>query len=185
LLPSCIDCNRPRNHIENGKPVRLGKDTLFPLAANSPRAAFGGNIDAERPLLLDPCSDRPEQYLVYTEGIVGPSTGPNAPPDADERVKASLRVYGLNRIDLVQERYQALLNVRKHFHQLRALTVALATARTAEPARVRDLLVRSLGDLISYETSAILSMADATQPFSLMVNQEIAAFEAEIGRGLR
>ncbi len=101
-------------------------------------------------------------------------------------MKASLRVYGLNRIDLVQERYQALLNVRKHFHQLRALTVALATAQTAEPARVRDLLVRSLaGDLISYETSAILSMADATQPFSLMVNQEIAAFEAEIGRGLR
>ncbi len=68
LLPSCIDCNRPRNHIENGKPARLGKDTLFPLAANSPRAAFGGSIDAERPLLLDPCRDRPEQVLRTQRG---------------------------------------------------------------------------------------------------------------------
>jgi uncharacterized protein (TIGR02646 family) len=186
LLPSCIDCNRPRNHLDNnGQPVRLGKDTLFPLAPNSPRAAAGGSIDNERPLLLDPCRDRPEQYLVYTEAVIAPASGPTAPADAVDRVAASLRVYGLNRTDLVQERRQVLLNLRMHFHQFRKLTEALETAKTIQPANVRELLEQSLGDLLSHETDAILRMSKTSESFSLMVNQEIATFEAEIGRGFR
>jgi uncharacterized protein (TIGR02646 family) len=185
LLPSCIDCNRPRNYEDaEGKPLRLGKDTLFPLVPNSPRASFGASVDNERPLLLDPCRDRPEEYLEFSEGVAGPSTAPRAPADAAARVNASLRVYGLNRTDLVHERRQVLLNLRRRCHQIRALTVALETAQTAQPADVRHLLTRSLADLISHETDAILRMAKESEPFSLMVRQEIAAFEAELGRGL-
>ena len=185
LLPSCIDCNRPRNHLDkDGKPVRLGKDTLFPLAPNSPRASFGAAIEDERPLLLDPCRDRPEEYLAFSEAVAGPSNAPAAPADAPDRVSASLRVYGLNRTDLVQERRQVLLNLRRRCHQIRALTLALETAQSVRPEAARAMLVRTLGDLVSHEAQSILRMADPDEPYSLMVRQEIAAFEAEIGHGL-
>lgn len=183
LLPSCIDCNRPRNHQgPNGEIVRLGKATLFPLAPKSPRARFGESIEAERPLLLDPCRDRPEDYLIFSEGVAEHSSTPSSPIDAAIRVAASITVYGLNRTELVQERLRVLLDLRRRFHLIRNLTVALEKVRRISPEPPGVAL--SLADLVSHEVDALWRMAEPTQPYSLMVSQEIAAFEREVADGV-
>jgi uncharacterized protein (TIGR02646 family) len=184
LLPSCIDCNRPRNYEdENGKPTLLGKSTLFPLEENTPRAVFGQSLDVEKPLLLDPCRDRPEQYLAFPEAVVQPAENPQHPV-AVKRVEASVRVYGLNRPDLVQERWRVLLNLRRRLHQVRTLIVALNEMESVNVSDPSTVLERALGDLMSHEAEAIMRMADPGEPYSLMVRQEIDAFEAELGLGL-
>lgn len=89
LLPSCIDCNRKRGQVtpkpeQNGTMVALndsgdfargktfntGKQSAFPLAADSPRAKWdtqGKDVDlsTEKRLLLDPTRDTPDDHLVF------------------------------------------------------------------------------------------------------------------------
>ena len=195
LLPSCIDCNRARIHREEptGREMRLGKETLFPIEPGTKRAAFGEGLQNERPLLLDPCRDNPELYLAFPEGVVVAAADGTAPADVAKRVDASVRVYGLNRTDLVQERRRVLLSLRRHFDQIRQLTLALSSALRDEARKRRSAksnttrqapIVTMLEDLLSFEMEAVLSMTEAEAPFALMARQEVAAFEAELGRGL-
>lgn len=188
LLPSCIDCNRKRYHREepNGPEVELGKETLFPIAPGSRRALPGERVeDVEKPLLLDPCRDRPEDYLTYVDSVTVPRNDNGTPADVSDRVKASVRVYGLNRTDLVQERRRVMLTARHHFDQIRQIMITLADIDAAPPGSIPPTLTAALENLLSHETSAVLAMADTTAPYSLMVQREIEAFETELGRGLR
>jgi uncharacterized protein (TIGR02646 family) len=196
LLPSCIDCNRARIHRQepNGPELRLGKETLFPIEKGTRRATFGESLASERALLLDPCNDRPELYLTFPEGIVVAAAGGVAPPDATARVDSSVRVYGLNRTELVQERRRVLLSLRRHFDQIRQLTLALSQALSDEdhatlnhslaPDTSPAPIVLMIEDLLSFEMEAVLATTGADAPFSLMAQQAVAAFEAELGRGL-
>jgi uncharacterized protein (TIGR02646 family) len=195
LLPSCIDCNRARIHREepSGREMRLGKETLFPIEPGTRRATFGESLENERPLLLDPCRDNPELYLAFPEGVVVAAPAGLPPAVVAKRVDASVRVYGLNRTDLVQERRRVLLSLRRHFDQIRQLTLALSSALRDEAGKRRSAksitsrqapIVTMLEDLLSFEVEAVLSTTEAEAPFALMARQEVAAFEAELGRGL-
>jgi hypothetical protein len=186
LLPSCIDCNRARFHrVEpSGREMRLGKETLFPVAPGSRRAAFGETLENERPLLLDPCRDEPERYLVFPEGVVVAAEGNAPPPDVTVRVEASVRVYGLNRTELVQERRRVLLTLRRHFDQIRQLTLALADVGRDGESSSRAPIALMIEDLLSFEMEVVLAMTEPDAPFSLMAQQDVAAFEAELKRGL-
>lgn len=89
LLPSCIDCNRKRGQrtpkpdqhdtmVElnangdfiRGKTFNTGKQSAFPLEADSPRSVWDPtqksiNLNAEKRLLLDPTLDEPDDHLVF------------------------------------------------------------------------------------------------------------------------
>lgn len=62
LLPACAACNK-RMRDAGAYPAK-GKGNQFPLEAGSHRAFAPGDVDAERRLLLDPCSDEPKDHLL-------------------------------------------------------------------------------------------------------------------------
>ena len=87
LYLSCPHCARVRG-------------TRFPVAA--PRArpgVIGPKLDAERPLLLDPCRDAPEQHLLYLSD--------NKVVSDDERGRTTCEMFDLNRPALVTARRDA------------------------------------------------------------------------------
>ncbi|MBK8840968.1 MAG: hypothetical protein IPO30_20550 [Hyphomonadaceae bacterium] len=119
LLPSCIDCNRRRRQID----VKLGMtlEEVGRLIAESP-ATSSGKKDAfpvrtthclpedvqfstEDPLLIDPTRTDPATHISFVVSdklsVVVPRLTA-AVPDAYGR--ASIPLYGLNRLGLVQAR---------------------------------------------------------------------------------
>jgi uncharacterized protein (TIGR02646 family) len=90
LYLTCPDCNKhrgPRFPVE-------GKRISGP----------GQDVSLERPLLLDPCADRPEEHLKFD------LTGKVLP--LSRRGDVTITLLGLNRIDLVRRRRSHIANVR-------------------------------------------------------------------------
>jgi len=108
LLPSCIDCNRRRTHPQvEGDPELSGKANLFPIAADkrTENQMLPGIEKNEGRHLLHPCRDRPEVHLCFRRHVLGlevvaikKARGPS------RKGIESIRVYGLNRQELVLER---------------------------------------------------------------------------------
>jgi uncharacterized protein (TIGR02646 family) len=92
LLPSCPDCNRVRDH--DG--IKSGKANRFPLEDETKRAFKPGEEKNEKPLLLDPCVDFPENHLVFDSNGTVVSDTP--------RGQTTISVLGLNRPALVKAR---------------------------------------------------------------------------------
>ena len=116
LLPSCVDCNRERKQVHrtaDGALVKRksGKANQFPLAAGSPRAEAPGAHMDERPLLLDPCGDRPRLHLHFRpDGWIEPAS-----TRAEARLPKGLTtigVCGLARAALVEKRHAVAIRVR-------------------------------------------------------------------------
>ncbi len=111
----------------------VGKGDLFPLRAGGVRADYDTqDLVNEKPLLLDPCIDNPGEHLSFDLAdkldisLVHPVSTSTAPPDPvsgtdvpeditlleqnahtynyDSRGYASIAIYGLNRLGLVQAR---------------------------------------------------------------------------------
>ncbi len=159
LLPCCIDCNRKRRQptavaiatleemlepMTGNRAVRelqTGKESSFPIKGTrvivEPSLIDAeALLEAEEPLLLDPCRDEPSQHIVFhidrsnPIGIVYPRSLNDAiqhlPAGSNEatqltllaktavaagmsdRGAVSIQVYGLNRLRLVQERTRVL-----------------------------------------------------------------------------
>ena len=165
LLPSCIDCNRGRKHqidVESGERVMMDKANQFPLHHDS-TLALGPDDElvSERPLLLNPCEPGfdPAENFSYEEGIIVGLT---------ERARASIRVYALNRPELVHEREA----VAKLFeHRLAVLTdIAVLVADTrrvnSDPLDPERTLVEQMHDQVRAD---LFAMAEPTQPFAGMI----------------
>ncbi|WP_158704439.1 AAA family ATPase [Rhizobium sp. NXC24] len=101
LYLSCMECNRIsyRSSSGSGSRSRSGKGSQFPLEDESLRGEVLSSVEqlaAERPLLLDPCSDDVESILVFSfDGTVS---------SADRRGLTTITLLGLNRTGLVEER---------------------------------------------------------------------------------
>jgi uncharacterized protein (TIGR02646 family) len=110
LLASCADCNRVRDH--DG--VKLGKANRFPLDDESTRAFNpSDDLGREAPLLLDPCTDFPEEHLVFdAQGTVVSDT---------KRGQTTITVLGLNRPALVASRQRAALTIQTHLKHIDTL----------------------------------------------------------------
>lgn len=205
LLPSCIDCNRKRGQVlverstsleqlaKSTKPAitQAGKKDSFPLSDNGVRAiAELMEFTTERPLLLDPCRDEPSESLSY-------SFDPDHPaglilPAGDEasqmRGAASIQIYGLNRLKLVQDRTRVL----RHLEFLGDLvielsgsiqdlehpdTVAKLVGTPAEHTsrRLRLLRERTLADL--------KSATDDDAPYAAMAKAWLSHFKTAVQSG--
>lgn len=96
LYPSCIHCNQHRKDKHRWDDFRQteakGKMNQFPLEDGSPRARSPqDDIHQERPLLLDPCNDDPEQHLGFT--VIGQITHINN----SKKGEKSIEVFHLKR----------------------------------------------------------------------------------------
>ncbi|HEY7345756.1 MAG TPA: hypothetical protein VH620_09355, partial [Gaiella sp.] len=121
LYPSCAEC-------------RSFKGARFPVRME--RAAPGTTGEAlrdERPLLLEPRRDDPEQHLVYAEdGSVASTT---------EEGRATIEILGLNRAQLLATRRDALTQVRAEWE---ATSAQMASKTGLDPLAFDRLFDRSL-----------------------------------------
>jgi uncharacterized protein (TIGR02646 family) len=92
LYPACTDCR----HAQGAK---------FPTASRRVRVGTTVELaEREEPLLLDPCADDPEAVLIYLDqGEVVSS---------DQRGKATIETFDLNRPALIEERAVAVASTR-------------------------------------------------------------------------
>lgn len=191
LLPSCVDCNRRRYQQIPPRPaglealslapapdrggVKLGKQDLFPIAG--PRAADeGAPLEAEQPLLLDPTRDDPDQHLAHHFGegerlaLILPAVGPDGP---SARGLASIHVYGLNRLGLVQDRTRLLRKLDFLAHLIDGLAEVaedLRSSRARGAGRARDDRLAAHLDLLADSILAeIRRMAADDQPHCSLV----------------
>ncbi|HEX3526539.1 MAG TPA: AAA family ATPase [Thermoanaerobaculia bacterium] len=107
LLASCADCNRVRDH--DG--IKSGKANRFPLEDEVARAFDpADDLSREAPLLLDPCTDFPEDHLVFgAEGTVVSDT---------KRGQTTITVLGLNRPALVAARQAVAHTILVHIKRI-------------------------------------------------------------------
>jgi uncharacterized protein (TIGR02646 family) len=117
LYLSCGQCARVRG-------------SRFPVQAERAKpGARGAELDEERPLLLDPCRDAPEQHLLYfADGTV---------VSDDDRGRTTCEMFDLNRTALVEGRRNA---ARVLEDELKALTRKLPPGEELPRQEVERLI---------------------------------------------
>lgn len=167
LLPSCIDCNRPRTQEIYGQDAQVqGKATEFPIISETKRALAPDQEKHERRLLLNPCLDHPEKHLVFevVEGdeiVVRPALQPNG---KESRMGIeSIRVYALQRLGLVWARRDRMLTIKAHLVTIDQLVEWMD--EEPENARVERLLQQEMKEL-----SRLL---EDDQPYTGMARQYV------------
>jgi uncharacterized protein (TIGR02646 family) len=122
LLPSCIDCNRKRRHKFDNREDKQGKADHFPLFNGVNQDKVEGQELLERPLLIDPTKDEPDDYFHFS--VLGTSTYKSSivKPLANcqfsrLRARESIRRYGLNRPNLAEARYSAINKMMLHLYR--------------------------------------------------------------------
>jgi uncharacterized protein (TIGR02646 family) len=170
LLPSCTDCNSARRHPINGKPAQLlGKGEQFPLFVEARRATNEGGEKHERPLLLHPFLDDPDEHLEFIdEGVV---RARKRGTRASRKGTASIRVFGLERPRLVQMREARQKLVRKQVERVKR-----------EAKRWQD----DPGDpeqeaILRDEVLQLKAYVMADNEYAGMARQTLKPFEPELG----
>jgi len=106
LLPSCRLCNSPNTLIDltDGQERTMGKANYFPIESGSKRATKRRELDAERPLILNPCKNKPSEHFEFFErdGHKALLRGKT------EAGRKTIDICGLNRAELVRERLDIL-----------------------------------------------------------------------------
>lgn len=169
LLLACPDCNRVRSHTNDVSGRSLsGKANRFPLIDESTRA-FGpqDNLERERPLLLDPCHDDPNEHLIFDwDGSVASDT---------PRGQTTIAVLGLNRAALLAARareaklFRALLDRAEDESKLAHLRVEYDSKYAHEDER-QALLQKTVEELGA--------LTEASAPYAGMKRQLLRSLPA-------
>jgi hypothetical protein len=124
LLPSCEFCNRRRHH--DAQDATWGKETCFPVEQDRYAWPWDSN-DLEKPLLIHPRFEDPNEHLTFIRGINDETGNPFCcvqPKDA--RGETTKRVLGLNderlnrpRLDAYAEGYNRMGEVFDRIKLLR------------------------------------------------------------------
>lgn len=189
LLPSCIDCNRKRKQVvwSQPQPLLMGKESQFPVADEGKRWRFpdlpGSATAAEEPLLLNPCAPRqedwPEAHLTFDlqEATLLPRPDPKNPSQSSPKALASIRVYALNRTDLVLAR-QELLRLMEYHRQTILRLMTLLEHLEERPEENRDELM-IVDDLLRFEFAVLDHFTEAEQPYALLARAFLQAIQEE------
>lgn len=180
LYPTCIDCNRQREHavpMPDGSEASLllGKLDQFPTE-NDVFARDRVSLVDEKPLLLDPCTDDPESLFDFTEeGVIRPNS-------TDPRSEISIRIYALNRMGLVHSRREHSLLIGKHIHRIKQLGKAIEHIEDrGRTTGSQTALIAILEDLIRYEMEALRGMCADSQPYAGLSRYVINQFFNSLG----
>lgn len=166
LLPSCIDCNRVREQMAGTWIGSLGKGNRFPLEPGTRRMRWhnDGDIRDERPLLLDPCVDDPQEHLLFlANGTVD---------GLSDRGRVSIDIYGLGRSGLVWERRHRARIVEFRLDMLASLS--LLRLQFQQDGTVRPGWVELVEELVLSVGQQLDRMGDAAEPYAGMARQLIA-----------
>jgi 5-methylcytosine-specific restriction endonuclease McrA len=187
LLVACRDCNAGRYFEIPGQPdeVRLGKLAQFPLSSEAdryrgPGPGIGGEL--QRQLLLDPCTDEPNEHLTWDEGaLILPKSTPVGP---SAKGLTSIFVYALQRKGLVEARLETLLNFRRHVRSLQKSVRRLNEAEArGDAAAVTDEheTMQELNDAITSMLSVKVPPGTRQPPYVGMLRDWIRTRQAAGG----
>lgn len=215
LVPSCIDCNRrrtqmlavpdkgtfaeltPNPYSATPAPASAGKKDAFPIAGTR-ALSHTDNLAAERPYLIDPAGDQPDDHLDYyldhaQDGVAplalilprmrppgDPDRHPAAPAGEDGpsiRGLMTIQTCGLNRLALVQERTAVLRRLeflRDLVFQIekagRELQDTAALAPPAIAARLTNT-ARLLEGMASSVLHEIIAATDPREPYATLARR--------------
>jgi uncharacterized protein (TIGR02646 family) len=131
LYSACRECVVAKGNKFPVKGERTGIDTDWT------------EVQREKPMLLDPCADDPEQHLVFSdEGLITATT---------ERGEVTIDVLGLNRVMLVERRRSEIVSIQR---------VLLSS------------FVRMIGDEAATKT-ILLDLLSPSRPFAAASRQYI------------
>ena len=100
----CSECSQNKNKLFPVDGARLKKEKMF------------GPENPEAYLLIDPCIDRPTDYLRFLDdGTVQSISSTRAASPIDSRGSVAMQVLGLNRTELVARRKQAIDRAKRRF----------------------------------------------------------------------
>lgn len=163
LFPSCLDCNRRRRHENASGIVRLsGKENHFPLINERRRAAKPGDEKREKPLLLNPCIDRPDHHLVFplkAEGQIQPKLTKGK---ADPKGFATIQAMALDDVDLTQARKRVWEEFQRYIRRVGRCRRELESVTNA---RARKAILERLDD----EREGIEAMILPSEPYLAMI----------------
>jgi uncharacterized protein (TIGR02646 family) len=173
LLPSCIDCNQERYHIVfDGEREKLGKANLFPIEVGGIRATKPGDrLRVERPLLLHPSMDNPEEHLEFTdEGVVHAKLDASGRPSL--RGEVSIKIYALQRNQLVQERARVASLIRAQIKRV--------------DCEIKNMVCYPRDEYFMFrfkdELKMLFSYQEDDQPYSVMAKQIIKEYKSKLIR---
>jgi len=185
LVLSCTHCNQRRRQliidpamtdeqieeaIEKDKTALAGKVDAFPTEDSVWVTTHTGDMAIEKPLLLDPTRVDPDVHL---EWVLHGKYSTVAPKNGSAVGTASIRLYGLNRRRLTEDRIRKLLVLRYSGN--------LALQRLSEAAAATDAaLVRMLETSAYDHLGAILAQAADDQPFAGLARAYMLELEREI-----
>ncbi|HEX8830952.1 MAG TPA: hypothetical protein VF705_07300 [Longimicrobium sp.] len=202
LLPSCPPCNQARRQtvftpgmtpgeLERArlrKPVRLsGKANSFPQRNGQWARAEAEDLAAEDPLLINPCERDPADHLewvfdrdatkyVWEDESVIALVRPRVHGGVEDPYgRASVDIYGLNRMGLVRVRTEWLKKMQvlcRHVVDLAGDLPALPSA--ADLARMQSRLQTYRDDLMAYTADS--------EPWAGMSRAFAALFEQDLVR---
>jgi len=137
LYPSCVFCNQRRKDQPTFDDPALGpsagKLDQFPVADERNRARTPGDpVEAEDPLLLDPCRDQPAEHLTFDAAGRVSSRGESP------KGERTIEVFGLNRKRLRDARLAVLADVSELIEE----NVAVGTPRDKATRAVLAALSR-------------------------------------------
>jgi uncharacterized protein (TIGR02646 family) len=164
LLPSCIDCNRPRyQDVGDDDPEVAGKANKFPLRNERSRARRPGDEELEERLLLNPYLDRPGDHLTFMpDGIVRAKLRRSG---ESEMGKASIETYALQRRGLVDERRDRAAEIAALMHAVEEWSAEFQETGSARAEQ-------NLRDEITLLKEALLP----NRPYTSMAKQMIEPF---------
>lgn len=161
LLPSCIDCNRQRKQFRRNSDGLIikslsGKANKFPIVDENNRAQNPDDEVNETALLLDPCKDKPSQYLDFlVDGSVRPKNGSKEKKFA--KGQYSIEVYGLDREGLVRVRKEIMKRLKSQMQNICSYT--LNVNESPGIARHIDDLKRAKKEMKNFATKASTYLA--------------------------
>lgn len=181
LLPSCIDCNRRRNQVvwSQEKPLRLGKESQFPIADVRKRWRDPDQENEEEPLLLNPCDENPEDWPELhlrfdQEAVILPREDPKDGSRLSQKAIASIRVYALNRTELVLARQERLRLLEYHKQTILQLSNLLEQMESIP--LIDEELLTVVEDLLAFEFAFFEQYKESDQPYALLARQFIDEF---------
>lgn len=139
LLYSCAICNQRFKRDQfplEGEPGRSPTDNRRARVERY-RGAYRLDLSQERPLLLNPYFDQPQQHLAFTADA---RAGEVRVTGLSERGRVSIDVYGLNRPELLRQRYETWAGVQLMID---------ASASTKLEADLADEITRQIKNSIS------------------------------------
>ena len=159
LVLSCMHCNQTRKQlllspdmteaqilkaVTDNKPTTVGKLDKFPTEDDI-WITDPAQLAAERPLLLDPTVSNPEPLLAWGSrqnfALISARNG-------DRRAEATIRILGLNRRHLCEERMTKLATLTIIMQDIRTALAELAAAATdPEAEAIKRAILRNLRQL--------------------------------------